>query len=190
MITENIITIQIHLEYSDLLHASRLYRAATTDYAGRRMAGFVSLLLGGCYLAFLLTQSLDALQDSIWSFAMAIILIFMGLVFIFDLIPTLFLWLAFRPNRNRYSEPLQAIFDEHGMAIHQENADAQYKWGFFKTAVEGRREFILIYDVNLYYVIPKKVFRSNEEIELFKSMLKSNLVTFEQKLKIPMDFQK
>jgi hypothetical protein len=190
MTSENTLTLQIHLEFPDVLHANRLYRASTSaDYAGRPILGVISLLIGGFYLAHLLTQPLDALNDSIWSFVIAIILLFMGLVFIFDLIPTLFLWLASRRNRKRNSQTHQTIFDEHGIAVHQQNADAQYKWGFFEAVVEGRREFILIYGVNLYFVIPKKAFQNDEEIEFFKSMLKSNLVIFKQKLKIPLDFQ-
>ena len=190
MTTENNITVRVKLKFGDYLHANRLYRASTSsDYIGRPLIGFMSLLFGGCYWIFLATLPSRTQNGIDLSFSIAFVLVLLGFAFIFDLIPTTLLWIIFMRNRQMYSEPYQAIFDDSGMSVQKPNASAKYEWKFFYTAVEGRDEFILIYGKNLYFGIPKTSFQNENEEENFRSMLKSKITGFRQKLKIPMDIR-
>ncbi len=190
MTSENNISVHVKLKFGDVLHADRLYRASTSsDYVGRPLIGFISLFFGGCYWIFLATQPASTHSGIDLSFPIAFVLVMFGFAFIFDLIPTILLWVIFKQNRQRYSEPYQAVFDESGMFVQRQNANAKYEWKFFNDVVEGRDEFILIYGKNLYYAIPKALFQNDSQEEQFRSMLKGKFTEFRQKLKIPMDIR-
>lgn len=190
MTSENNITVHVRQKFGDYLHANRLYRASTSsDYIGRPLIGFISLFLGGCYSIFLASQPAYPHNGMDLSFPAAFVLVLLGFAFIFDLIPTTLLWIIFMQNHQIYSEPYQAIFDDSGMSVQRQNANAKYEWKFFNVAVEGQNEFILIYGKNLYFGIPKTSFQNENEEEKFRSMLKSKFTEFRQKLKIPMDIR-
>ena len=154
------------------------------------LGGAFSLVVGVCYFALLLAQSYGNQPAAIGSFMVSLFLVLAGAVLLFDLISTVLLWIAFRRNRLLYSEPHSILLDDNGIRIRIPNAEAYYQWSFYKTGVEGSREFILIYGNDLFIVVPKAAFQSETEMELFRGLLKRNLVQFKQRLKIPLDFQK
>ncbi len=173
---------------SDKMHSDEK-RTDSSDYVGRPLIGFTSLFFGGCYWIFLATQPAPPHNGIDLSFPIAFVLVLLGFAFILDLIPTTILWIVFKQNHQIYSEPYQAIFDKSGMTVQRQNASANYEWNFFKDVVEGRDEFILIYGKNLYFAIPKTSFQGENEVNTFRDMLKIKLVTFRQKLRIPMDIR-
>ena len=190
MTSEKNVSVHVRLKFGDFLHANRLYRASTSsDYVGLPLIGFISLFFGGCYWVFLATQPALPHNGIDLSFPGAFVLILLGLAFIFDLIPTTILWIVLKKNYQMYSEPYHAIFDKSGMTVQRQNTSANYEWNFFKDVVEGRDEFILIYGKNLYFAIPKTSFQSENEVNIFRDMLKIKLAAFRQKLKIPMDIR-
>lgn len=123
MTSENNVTVHVRLKFGNFIHANRLYRASTSsDYIGRPLIGFISLFFGGCYWIFIAAQPARPQNGIDLSFPIASVLILLGFAFIFDLIPTILLWIIFKQNSQRYSEPYQAVFDESGMFVQRQNA--------------------------------------------------------------------
>jgi hypothetical protein len=189
MNTENQIAAQIQTTISDLKHAHRLYRAVITpdEYEGLIVVG---ILFGGGGLLLLGLAAIKNLMagqpiDFSWWFVVLLILLVES---IFDVLTPLRLWLGYRQNPEHYSQTYRVIFDDGGIAVHWQDVDAHYKWEYYKEAVEGSREFILVYGKRLYITIPKKAFRSESEIESFRNLLKRKVPKFKQKLKIWLDF--
>lgn len=190
MTSENNVTVYVRSIFSDLIHANRLYRASTAnDHIGRLLIGSIFLLLGGCAWILFAAQPARTQNSIDLSFPATFGLVLVGLALIFDLIPTILLWITFIQSRQRYFEPYQAIFDDDGVSVQRQGASVKYEWKIFYAAVEGRDEFILIYGKNLYFGIPKTSFQDQNDEENFRSMLKSKVKVFKQKLKFPMDIR-
>ncbi|MBI3173169.1 MAG: YcxB family protein [Chloroflexi bacterium] len=190
MVSENSITVQVRLKFTDFWRANRLYRASTSnDHIGRLLIGLLSLFLGGCYLVFLATQPIRSHNDIDLSIPAAFMSILIGIILILDLIPLAFSWLVFKQNNRLYSEPYRVIFDENGISVQRPDMSTKYEWDLFYAAVEGRDEFILIYGKNLYFATPKTCFESEKQTEIFRSILQRKVLSFRQMLKLPLDIR-
>jgi hypothetical protein len=54
--------------------------------------------------------------------------------------------------------------------------DITYRWGIFIRWIEGPKVFLLYQTIDHYRVIPKRAFKSEEEIDEFRQMLIENVV--------------
>ena len=193
MNTENSFDIQIQLNFSDVVHANRLFRASKFSYIAGWVAGAIFLILGAqyllCYAPFALTSLFthkppDFQNINIESVVSVIVILLVGFVMLLDIEMPLLLWLRFRNNAQYYTEPRRAKFDNSGLIVEAISANGQYDWGFFKECVEGSREFLLVYAKGLFITIPKKAFLGEEEIEQFRGFIQSKLPAFRQRSKI------
>jgi len=192
MNTENGFDIQIQLNFSDVVHANRLFRASKISYIAGLALGVLCLIIGGqyllCYAPFFLVgllthQPLDFGNNNIEAVILLIVLSLIGLLLICDVLVPLLIWLRFRNNAQHSTEPRKVKFDNGGIVFEAKSARGQYDWSSFKECVEGSREFILIYGKGLYITIPKKAFLGENEIELFRGFLQSRLPIFKQRSK-------
>ena len=202
MTNQNIrFSIQISPTLLDSKHAFRLYRASMTPdkYELGIAFGVIALLFGillfplttGWLLrSFLLNQPISADKFTDLNVYMPPVFIALGIFAIFDLIPSIRLWFKFRHNSEYYSEPVYIFFGDEEIRIQEHNVDIQYKWDFFKIAVEGNREFILVFGNTLYFPIPKRAFQNQNEIEEFRVFLQEKFPNFKQKFKVWLDFQR
>jgi hypothetical protein len=187
----NQITIDVRLNFNDILRADRLYRASSSNrYQSDRVFGFLALFFGILEWVIIFLWPGQEQTGVDLSYVLASVLCLGGLAFIYDWIPAARLWLQYRSYSQLYTQPYQASFDEHGMTVEKENASSTFKWGYYQAAVEGSKEFILIYGKDLYYTIPKTSFQSQGDIEAFRTILRNNLAYFKQMLKLPMDFRR
>ena len=198
MIINNDLRLQINLHPSDVSHSFRLYRAAITPeiYELGIALGVVSLLVGGLITlgvgGSLLSSPHTLLVKDLLQYPIVFIPVFLitGILSIFDLIPSIRIWLKFRKNDDYNSRTYSAYFSNEHIIFQNQGVEVNYKWDFFKDCVEGEKEFILVYGKMLYITIPKRFFHDESEIDIFRMLLKRKLANFKQKNKIWFDFQK
>ena len=194
----NLFSFQIILHPSDISHSFRLYRASITPeiYELGIALGVVSLLFGGLFTLIiggsLLTFHRALMANELFHYPIIFIpiFIFAGILGAFDLIPSIRIWLRFHNNKDYYSKAYNVAINNEQISFQKQGVEANYKWDFFKDCVEGKKEFILVYGKMLYIIIPKHVFRDENEIEAFRLFLKRKFSSFKQKNKIWFDFQK
>jgi hypothetical protein len=182
-------TIQIRLDFDDLVKSRRLYREVNSnDSMFRFLLCVIFLSLGIPYLIYLLKLKWDGQDNLSFAFAIAIFFCLLGVEVLLDLFQKLVLWLAFRRNRKNYTEAREVIFDERGVKARLSKAKAEYKWSYFNKGIEGPEHFLLVFGKAAYLIIPKRVFQSEKDVDVFRDLLKSHLAAFEQKLKIPFNY--
>ena len=183
---EQKVSIQIRLHFRDFLGAYRLYRAAATkEKATHVIIGFVLLLSSALYFSFpllrpaVVTPEAGDLTTIIWGLALVF-----GVIYIFDLPPIVLSWILFRQYIQEYPEPYQLTFEESGIRFTSQKRNAIYEWNFYKEAIEGKTIFILLYGKGLHSTIPKSAFQIENEMDIFRTMLKEHLTNFRQELRI------
>ena len=197
MMLEEKLSLQIQQEFPDIKHAYRLYRASVTPevYELQFAFGIIFLLFGLLFAMFFILSAMNNLSVDQpfwagnnlkwWYFLLPIL----GIMALLDAIPSLGVWNNYRQNKEDNSQPCRLIIDNNGVVFQAENKKTQHNWDFYDECVEGSYEFILVYGKR-YVSIPKKAFTSENELDLFRSLLKSKLPKFKQNFKIFMDFSK
>jgi hypothetical protein len=186
--------LKIQANFSDFVHADKVYRASKSDYPALLIMGIILLFSGGFYIV---VGSLLKFESSTsimsvgvngnlgWLFNLSFVI---GLLVVLDLYMPFFIWLEIIKNYKQITEPYTEQFTEECINMHRFNAETKFKWNKFSSAVEGRREFLLVYGNGWYISIPKKALKSSLEIDTFRDFLKTKVQVFKQRLKIFPDF--
>jgi YcxB-like protein len=72
-------------------------------------------------------------------------------------------------------EPAHVVFSERGVESTGETSSSQMDWNRFHKVYETAADFIFFPQHNVFYTIPKRVFRDETEISDFKVLLKEQL---------------
>jgi hypothetical protein len=78
--------------------------------------------------------------------------------------------LAFRREAKFRYEYLLA-FAENGIHFHTAHIDSQLQWSLYSKALIDAHSYVLYYGVGQFTVIPKRVFQSAEQQEIFDQLL-------------------
>jgi hypothetical protein len=79
-------------------------------------------------------------------------------------------WLRYRWNP-RFRDPYTVTIDEEQIRIKTPMSDLHLSWSYYQRAIEGRQTFLLVAERNFVSMIPKRVFRDEEEVAAFKEFL-------------------
>ena len=145
-------------EYVSAIRAYILAKRRILAYVG--IASGITLL--GTY--YLLTES-----DPVFS----LFLLATGLL-MFGLLATSFVII---PHRRFHGNPqfqseYYLQFSEDGILFQTDHIDSTLKWGIYTEALETEKFYLLAYGEGAVTVIPKRVFKSDEQQILFKDMLR------------------
>jgi YcxB-like protein len=67
------------------------------------------------------------------------------------------------------------IFSYDGIVITTATSSSRTGWDIFREAFETKHNFILFISLNQMYIIPKRCFQQDNQIEQFKAILKDKL---------------
>lgn len=73
------------------------------------------------------------------------------------------------------AEDSRYTFDELGMDMLNENASASMKWQRFTKVVETKTDFLFFPQEGVFFVTPKRVFQTEDQVSHLKSLLRSCL---------------
>lgn len=79
--------------------------------------------------------------------------------------------------RNSILEKGEYNFDFSNEGIHytSNKIDSQFQWSMFTKVVKGSEHFLIYYGRNQFIIIPKRAFKSAEDLELFNELLKEHI---------------
>lgn len=73
------------------------------------------------------------------------------------------------------TEPTRFTFSNDGMDAVTESTSLHTNWSKYKKVVETKTDFLLFPQVNYFYPIPKRFFRNEHEIKVFRGMVSDNV---------------
>ncbi len=157
--SESAVAITFDNKLGDHLAAERLYYRFTVFWKlDKVVAGL--LILFGAYLMWLAGVQWWTV---IW-FPLAVAEWFN----ILSLRP-LQIWLWFKHNP-KFRETYHLVADPSGLHFKTESIDSKLTWSHFSRVLEDGRLLLLIYGTRMYSVIPKRAFRSEDELGRFRSL--------------------
>lgn len=74
-------------------------------------------------------------------------------------------------------EKVHYTFSADGLETNAESFSSQTAWSNFYEAYETKSNFLIFVSKNMMYIVPKRSFVSAEQIESFKTLLRSQLDT-------------
>jgi hypothetical protein len=161
---KTMISIQFKNTIAEHIHAARVYDAHGFFGKGNKVVAAL-LVLAGAYLVY----AVGVLWWTVIWFALAP-------VEWFDLlsIRPLQILLQFRFNL-KYREEYHMEFDDSGLHFKTSTIDSHIAWSFYNRVIERDRIYLLIWGRMAYTVIPKRAFRSLEEIEVFRQLISQHI---------------
>ena len=108
-------------------------------------------------------------------FTLGVIIAISSLILLTTTLLRNFLYKRSYENSPKYSQECNATFT--GEIIYVENAagKSELKWNIYKSYLESTRYILIYMGKNSFSIIPKSAFKSEEEIDNFKSMLNKNI---------------
>ena len=82
-------------------------------------------------------------------------------------------WFKHNP---KFRETYHLVLDRTGMRFRTRSIDSHIAWDYFTKVIEDERIWLLVYGTRMYSVIPKRVFRTDEDMARFRSMVEQNIV--------------
>lgn len=98
-----------------------------------------------------------------------------GIFFILYVCSTLLSIKRQSKNLAEISEVTTIVFDEKGVESKSESTLNQTTWERFAKICESKTDFIFFPQKNIFYPIPKRFFKSDNQIEEFKQLIKDKL---------------
>jgi uncharacterized membrane protein YesL len=78
--------------------------------------------------------------------------------------------LAFR-REAKFRDEYSLAFSENGIHFHTAHIDSQLQWSLYSKALIDAHSYVLYYGVRQFTVIPKRVFQSGGQQEIFDQLL-------------------
>jgi hypothetical protein len=154
------ITITYRLTRGDLVDAVKLWE--------RRHTNIVRLLIG---LMMGLGGTINFVRGL---YVLGLILVLIGLVFAINLVP--FYVLAARAQwraNPQLHEEFQLTLTPEQLHFKAVTSDSTLHWECYSTYYESENIFLLVQGKSMYNIVPKRAFRSPEQIEEMRSLLAS-----------------
>jgi hypothetical protein len=160
------ISVRFALTWQEYYAAQRFLARRTSGIAAEKFLGVVLLVLGA---AIWYTGGLDPYSLSL--LAAGIML---------SLVPPLLRRLALKRKWAR--EPLHRAehiisFDEDGISYTQGPVASRLDWGYFQRLIEGRDWFLLTYSGDIFSLIPKRAFASEQVLREFRALAAAKLAS-------------
>jgi hypothetical protein len=76
--------------------------------------------------------------------------------------------------------PITIEVNEEVLKIKTINSESSIQWQLYTKAVETKSLFMLYEAKMLFYMIPKRAFRSDEQVEEFRELLRTKIEKFQQ----------
>ncbi|HLX62856.1 MAG TPA: YcxB family protein [Planctomycetota bacterium] len=76
----------------------------------------------------------------------------------------------------KFSETYYVTLDGAGIHFRTRSIDSRVTWDHFTKVLEDERLWLLVYGTRMYSVIPKRVFKSNDERIRFRTLVDENIV--------------
>jgi len=75
----------------------------------------------------------------------------------------------------KYREEYHLTFSHENLHFKTASLDSTLQWTHYERFIESPTLFLLMYGKGLYTLIPKRCFRSNEEIDIFRALLNETI---------------
>jgi len=162
--------VEVEYQYSEAeyLAANRLFLFRTPTAMLRLIVFFFVALMSAVLLSFLLTDLFP-----LWA-GFGIIILFIAALFynVFVALPRKY----FRGNAN-FRDKYQITFSDDGLHVRTSQIDSKQGWGLYTKAFEGHDMYLLIYgtDLRMMTMVPKRAFKSADQENLFRAMIKRHI---------------
>lgn len=70
--------------------------------------------------------------------------------------------------------PRRLTFSTEGIQFESEDARGEYKWSLFMRIIETKKLFLLLQTANAATYIPKRCFRSPDDVKLLRQLIRDN----------------
>jgi hypothetical protein len=81
---------------------------------------------------------------------------------------------AFR-SQPKFRDDYSLVFSPEGIQFRTANIDSNLQWSMYDRALIDAKSFILYYGKQQFTVIPKRVFGSAQQLEVFETMLRKHV---------------
>jgi len=147
------------------------YGEALRFYYGRLLKTKIDVMIAVGSICFAVIELLIWGYSSTVLFTFAIGIVFLGMLgFLNFVIPII----HFR-QQPKFRDLYMLGFSDEGIRFKTDSIDSMLKWTQYHEVWEGPKFFLLIYGKATFTIIPKRVFETNEQQELFKSLLRNHV---------------
>lgn len=157
------ITVRYKYTLSDFIQAGRVYRTTTLEAKIDKIVAVVLLLAIGMIMYS------DGIQW--WTILMFLLVPFAW----FGLIQPLQTWITFKRDPTLYTEEYEITFDDSGIYAKNSTTEARRLWNAYNIAFESNQFFLLAYGKRAYSTIPKQAFSNENEVNIFRKILKEKI---------------
>jgi len=130
------------------------------------------------HTGFLLILSCLVVVLGVFSILLSANLIFGGVIAIAGLVFFIFNFYAYFVNPSQYfrrnskfQEQYRLQFSEEGLLFHSKGVESKLEWSFYSKVFETQRFYFLLYDKDLFTLIPKRVFDNKDQELAFRDLL-------------------
>ncbi len=78
-------------------------------------------------------------------------------------------------SQPKFRDDYSLVFSPEGIHFRTADIDSNLRWGLYDSALIDANSFILYYGNQQFTVIPKRVFRSAEQLQRFEGMLRQHV---------------
>jgi len=82
-------------------------------------------------------------------------------------------WFKHNP---KFSETYHLVLDQAGIQFRTKSLDSRISWDHYTQVLESDHLWLLVYGTRMYSVIPKRVFKGDDEMARFRSLVTQNIV--------------
>ncbi len=75
----------------------------------------------------------------------------------------------------KFNETYNIELDQNGIHFRTKSIDSRLTWDHYTRVLEDERLWLLVYGTRMYSVIPKRAFKSNEEVARFRRLIDKNI---------------
>jgi|SRR5260221_656296 len=82
-------------------------------------------------------------------------------------------WFKHNP---KFGETYHLVLDQAGIQFRTKSLDSRISWDHYTQVLESDHLWLLVYGTRMYSVIPKRVFKGDDEMARFRSLVTQNIV--------------
>ena len=123
-----------------------------------------------CILLFIIGILISGIRNEFTPYSIALLILFSSLLIIFYLIWYVFPMIGYK-KRNLENKKSTLVITDDELHYKGELSEMIFKWEIYKKAYETKEMFLLHDDRHQVVILPKRFFRSSEDIELLKTMI-------------------
>lgn len=84
-------------------------------------------------------------------------------------------WIAFKRDPKLYTDEYEITIDNSGVYAKNSTTEARRLWSAYNMAFESDQVFLLVYGKRAYSAIPKRAFSDENQINIFRELLKEKI---------------